>query len=466
MKLFNIIIAIAFFSFCSCKKLSFLDAKPDMKLVTLNSLQDLQSLLDNDLVMNGSSGASRASLGLVPVLGEVGAGDWYLTQDVLDIIPSMYKNAYLWNDDIYDGTGNLASDWLFPYRAIFYANVALDGLKGVEVSSENINEYNNIKGSALFYRAYVFFHLAQVFSPTFDPQTADSDLGIPLRITSDSNEKIQRASLKKTYEKIIADLLESESYLPIVPAFKTRPSKPAVYALMAKTYLLMQQYDLAIKYANSCLSLHDKLLDYNEIDSTIRYPFSRFNDEVLFHSVLVTVNSFFRAGLPLIDSLLIDSYHINDLRKKLFFEKSPSGGSFFQGSYDGNKGAMFSGIATDEIYLIRAECYARKADMSSALKDLNHLLAKRWRKGTFVDITMENPSDLLTLIFSERRKELLMRGLRWSDLKRLNNEGANIVLTRNDKGTKYTLLPNSPAYNYLIPPAIIGFNPDMPQNRR
>jgi hypothetical protein len=82
----------------------------------------------------------------------------------------------------------------------------------------------------------------------------------------------------------------------------------------------------------------------------------------------------------------------------------------FRGYYDYG-GNQYTGIATDEIYLIRAECLARSGNTSDALKDLNNLLAKRWKTGiTFTPIQATNADDALVKILAERKKELLFRG--------------------------------------------------------
>jgi len=57
----------------------------------------------------------------------------------------------------------------------------------------------------------------------------------------------------------------------------------------------------------------------------------------------------------------------------------------------------------------------------------------------------------MTIILRERRKELIFRGLRWTDLKRLNKEEAGIILTRLFNGNTRQLLPKSNHYVLPIP---------------
>ncbi|WP_343609398.1 RagB/SusD family nutrient uptake outer membrane protein [Chryseobacterium oranimense] len=112
-----------------------------------------------------------------------------------------------------------------------------------------------------------------------------------------------------------------------------------------------------------------------------------------------------------------------------------------------------------------AECKIRLNRVEEGMNDLNNLLIKRWKTGTFVPITANSQAEALDIVLKERRKELLIRGLRWPDLKRYNRDGANITLTRTVKGQTYTLPPNDLRYAIAIPEDIITLS-GMPQNPR
>jgi len=71
----------------------------------------------------------------------------------------------------------------------------------------------------------------------------------------------------------------------------------------------------------------------------------------------------------------------------------------------------------------------------------------------------------LQLILRERRKELVMRGIRWTDIKRLNLEGANIVLTRKIGADTFTLLPNDLRYALPLPESLLEVS-ELIQNPR
>ena len=444
----------------ACSKNKFLDASPNPSLVVPATLTDYQAILDNDLNMNG-----EYSNGIVPELGETGADNYFLTQDNYndDFLP-LYQRCYTWQQDVF--YGEQINDWNIPYQSIYYTNIVLDGLKNISVDADNRDAYNNTKGSALFYRAHLFYQLAQIFAVPYNKDSAALLPGIPLRLTSSLTEKLNRATLEETYDTILADLKTASGLLPQQPLYATRPSKPACYGLLARTYLAMKNYDSAYVYANACFQLQNNLIDYNTADQSQEYPFSYFNDEDIFQCEMIIAPDVIPVNpyLCFVDTSLYNSYAANDLRKLLFFK--PSGNYYyFTGSYSGAF-QLYAGIATDEIYLIRAECEARKNNLQAALNDLNTLLIKRYSTGTFIPYTLVNTPDMLDTILNERRKELCFRGLRWTDLRRLNSEGKNIFLERDINNQQYFLLPNDKKYVYPIPQPVISFNPGMQQNER
>ena len=100
------------------------------------------------------------------------------------------------------------------------------------------------------------------------------------------------------------------------------------------------------------------------------------------------------------------------------------------------------------------------------MADLNALLVSRWRTGTYVNKTAATAPDALAIVLTERRKGMVMRGTRWSDLRRLNQDVRFAkALSRTVNGRVYTLPPNDPRYTILIPQEAIT-NSSLPQNRR
>ncbi|MHA4811926.1 RagB/SusD family nutrient uptake outer membrane protein [Flavitalea flava] len=445
----SLLVVIAFF--LSCNKKDFLDKKPSTTLVVPTTLEDFQGLLDNDIVMSGT-----------PMLGELSADNFYIKDIYWQNLDSREYNAYIWVPDIYQGQGQV-DDWNVPYQQVFYANVILDGLPGLKVDSSKKDTWKAIKGSAYFIRAYAFYNLAQLFAPVYDWNKGSSDLGIPLRLSSDINTKSVRSTIAQTYTQILTDLQLASNLLPeFIPTSNlNRPSKPAALAMLARTCLSMGNYDQAGNYADSALKIYYELINYDTVKNG-NLPFDRFNKETLYQTNFINSQTLIGLFFPdvKVDSGLYQSYGTYDLRRKLYFTSVPS----LKGSYSGTN-IPFSGLATDELYLIRAECSARAGRTTDALNDLNALLKCRFAAGHFIPVAVASATEALDSILVERRKELPCRGLRWTDLRRLNKEGANITLKRILNGQTDSLVPNSNLYVLPIPPDVISLS-GMPQNQR
>ncbi|OIR01330.1 SusD family protein [mine drainage metagenome] len=427
---------------CSCNK--YLDAKPDKTLVVPATVQDFQAILDNTTKMNRS----------YPYSTELAADNMYITTADFNGRTTTERNIYTWGKDVFNDS--YQNDWSLPYIVVYYANVVLDNADAVAGA-------DNVKGQALFFRSFAFYELLQVFAQPYDKNNAAVTIGIPLRLTADLNIPTTRAGLQQCYDQVIADAKKAINLLPVTQLFKTRPGKPAAYALLARTYLAMSDYSNALLYADSALQLNNGLLDFNTLNAAAAAPIPLFNTEDLFHSGFYATAV--GQSVAKADSTLYKTYQLNDLRRAVFFKDNGNGSFAFKGSYDG-AGLNYNGFSTDEMYLVRAECFARAGNTNAAMNDLNTLLIKRWKAGTFIAFTATDANDALNKIVTERRKELLMRGLRWTDLRRLNKETKfATTVTRILNGTTYTLPPNDPGYVFQIPVSVINLTGIM-QNPR
>ncbi len=416
----------------ACKK-DWLDAKPNKALVVPTRLADYQALLDNSQQMNIDQ----------PSISMLGDGDFFISDSRYLGLSPPEQSAYLWaaTKNFYGGAPSY--DWQVAFARILAANVCLSGLQSLQELQQTA-AYQNVAGSALFERSLDNFNLSQLYCKSYDHSTADKDLGLPLRRSPNVNISLKRASLAQSYGQIISDLQQAVRLLPQTPLYPTRPSKAAAYGLLARVYLSQSDYNQAGRYADSSLQLYHQLLDYNTLDPAQASPMSRFNAEVIYHYTLCNYLAFRTSRLK-VDTSLYQSYADNDLRKSLYFIAQGTDQSF-KGSYDGDR-LLFGGIATDELYLERAECYARAGNTAAAMKDLNTLLKTRWLAGSYVPKVAASADEALRIILTERRKELCFRGLRWMDLRRLNKEPSfQTTIRRIIGGQSYTLLPNSARY--------------------
>ncbi|NCU05491.1 MAG: hypothetical protein GXC73_16085 [Chitinophagaceae bacterium] len=445
-------ILLALLSFLACKK--YLDQKPVSGVDTPDTLPELQGLLDRYNRLNIND----------PGADEISADDYYLTTADWQAQNEQHRRMHVWEKDNLFPIPSL--EWSTPYSSIYYANTVLEAIDKIETLPATKADWNNIKGQAYFLRARIFFRIANIWSLAYDKSTASSDLGIPLRLTTDFNAPSQRNSAQETHTLIVDDLKNALQLLDIVPKAVTRPSKPAAAGLLARVYLSMREYDSCFKYVDIALGYKNTLLNYNnspEIKPSASFPFQPFNTEVIFYSSVNTPSILLNARAK-VDSTLYRSFDNNDLRKTLFFRSNNNGSYGFKGGYTGDIG-LFTGICTDELYLIHAEMNARAGRLNDAALDLNKLLVTRWKQGTYQPYVFTSTHEALQIILTERRKQLQMRCLRWMDIKRLNKEGFNISVRRNVSSQEYFLEPNSPRFALPIPDDIIKMT-GMPQNPR
>lgn len=423
--------------FQSCRK-DWLDAKPDKSLVVPESIEDYQALLDNFTVFNSAQ---------VSGLAEIGSGDFFLsTASFRSLFSSQEKSAYIWAPTATFYNGGENSDWIAGYRRILNNNLILYGIAKIKPSAAQEQSWKEVKGSALFLRAFDFFNLAQEFCVAYAPASAGKDLGLCLRLDYDVNIPSKRSNLQETYDRVLSDLEEAGQLLNANAQFKSRPSKEAVYALLARVYLSMENYERAGYYADLALQIQGGLIDYSKLNAGVSYPISKVNAEIIFQGVF-SYGIFTASKLTVVPELF-NAYDSKDLRRSIFFT-SNANGMTFKGNYSGDKN-QFCGLATDEMYLIRAESAARSGHVLAALADLNYLRKNRWM-GSYAPIVISDPVSVLEYILTERRKELLFRGLRWQDLRRLNRDSRFAkTLSRVLDDNTYVLYPNDSRYVFPL----------------
>lgn len=430
----------------SCKK--FLDERPIASLAVPTSLKDFQALLDHFQTMHHADVAA----------GEMSSTDYYVTEQDWLTQSENDRRMYLWeNDHVFPEAP--PNDWSNAYRAIYRANTVINGMIDTEPDlHEDPIEWHDVIGQAYFYRARAFLQATTLWTLAYDEKSADELLGIPIRLSTDFNEKSFRASLGETYTQIIDDLENAVKRLKRRDERIYRPDKAAAYALLSRTHLLMGSYDLAGNYADSCLQIQNSLLNYHEL-SSINDLQPQQNPEIIFYAHIYASSRLLLSPWMKVSDELYRHYGISDLRKTLFFQEVSINDSIdhvlFAGNYGENPLILFSGLTTPEVLLTRAECFVRKGDLEAGMEDIQLL----WKNRMSVipdDFPAYDQDRLLEVILEERRRELVFRGTRWGDIKRLNNSGLNIVLEREMGSEVFRLLPNSARFALPIPEQIVA----------
>lgn len=450
--IFKTVILSLLIGMVSCA--DFLDVKPDGKMKIPQTLEDAEALLNDYATLNTMYSPSMLT-----------ASDEYaLSLDIYESITIDERAAYKWADDPVIS----ATHWMNAYKVVYISNQVLEVLADIDEKSVDTNRHRELKGIALFLRAFAHHQILSAHTLPYQRSSASNLMGVPLRLSPSLDVVSERASLQTSVDQIVADYHSAATALGTVALSKGKPNKAAAYGGLARLYLELSDYERAYVYADSSLILSPDLMDFNGMSSTPRYPIPRFNEEVLFSAIAgysMPITNLY----ALIDTNLYNEYAVNDLRKKFFFTELKQAGKKvirFRGSFDNASTAGFIGVTTSEMYLARAETAARLEKVGQAIQDINTLRQHRMNKGSFTPVLITDPEELLDFILLERRKELVMRGLRWTDLKRLNLEPKRAIDIKREIGTEsYLLKANSLKYAQIIPQVVIDES-KVVQNKR
>ncbi len=382
-----------------------------------------------------------------------------------------WGKVYTWQSEIYP-LGRYQTDysWNAMYNSIAYANIVIGEVMG---SKGDEAEKRALRAEAYVHRADAYLMLVNTYAKPYDGSTAHVDLGVPLVLNQSSAQSLKRASVETVYAQIIKDLKEAIPDLPESQLFNTLPSLPSAYGELARTYLYMNDFSNANAYADSVLMYRSTLNDLGAISyiSTSTYPL-RINDpeillsKIAYGSVLYSPTSF-----RLSDDLLA-VLGTTDQRYNLFtapgdvvsWSYSAEDGRYFYRDYAVYEGRNL-GPNVPEMYLIKAEYYARNNNPSEAMLWVNKLREKRFKPEDYTAMTATDVRDALEKVIDERRREFFGRMLRWWDMRRLALEGLYTkTITRTFGGETFTLSPNSNRYVFPIPAYQIQLNPEISQN--
>lgn len=436
----KVLVAIMMALGCYACHDTFLDEKPTKSLLVPRKIEDFQGLLDNySTVMNRNPGL------------HIMAGDELVVEPHnLGRYQQEERDAYLWTLSTYPN--NSSYHWSSPYQAIFYANVVLDGINNYGDLSL---QWVELEAAARFYRAWSMYGLVDLFGDRYDALRLTELKGVPIRQDPDIEIVEARASLLDTYQQIYTDLEFAKDRLPDKVLYANRPSKAAAHALLARIYLSTEDYAKALFHAETALSFNKRLLDYNTLTPTTARPFPLWNldtnPEIIFFSILLE-QGFSMSPNTTVHTDIVANYHSDDLRKSCFLRDRGEDRYTYKGSYVG-VGLMFGGLATDELYLICAETLVRLSRANEAKIYLDELLSHRYVTNRYLPLQIDDTELLLRFTLQERRKQLLLRGVRWSDLKRLNKDPRfRMSLWKEGfNGQQLQLTPDDDRYVFPIP---------------
>jgi len=366
-------------------------------------------------------------------------------------------------------TGNdVIAGYYGYYSLIDQVNRVLPNVDKVTGGTEG--RKSELKGQLLGLRGIAHFGLLQAFCKNYNPS---DPLGVAIMTEFNAAAKPSRNTMGEVMAQIQADLDSAKNLLPLVTSTNfsdTVLNRLNVAAYQARIALYRGDFDAAVSYSSEVINSGIKPLvsggeyagiwiDNNTNESLFRI---RFLQSVGIGGLWTgSGNSITIAP----SDKLFNSYTAGDVRLASFIGTNAAGNHYVNKHYASSRGARIVDLKacrTAEMYLIRAEAYARKSspDLAAGAADLNFLRSKRITG--YVDETFTNTTQLFNAVLFERFKELCFEGFRFYDLKRNN---LPVERSSTDASSQWQTLPaNSHLFVYPIPRDAILANPNTIQN--
>lgn len=363
--------------------------------------------------------------------------------------------------------------WDAAYNVIQQANVTLRGLGRFRATDPQV--VNRIEGQARALRAYMHFELMRWWVDDYARNSQEP--GIPYVDTFDVERMPARGTVKQTYDAMEADLKMARALLSDIDEPIQSISSPAATnrayidslvcdAMLARMYLYAGVADSAIKYSSIVIAARPLAnaaefpliwqdgstrevvwsIKFQAGDEALaREIYQPAGDQLSWRPVTALLNLYDPADLR------ASAYWVNRNGRMVlnkYFAKTTSGAN-----PDGV--ADFKIFRTAEMYLIRAEALASTGQDAPALTDLNTL-----RSARNAATGSETGAALLSAIATERRKELVVEGHRFFDLKRTTR-----AIARTQNCSSFCSLGSgSRAWNLPVPQTEMIANDNMEQN--
>lgn len=476
------------------------------RIITLSCLAVtlLFSACDNylDIVPKGESVLDQTSdyLGLLEdIYGYPFGSEWYLCGEATSYDMSILENytvplnstGFFWDEE-FDRALYMTETGYSVLYSTCYSKIAQ-----YNIIIENINDSKGSQedktmgiAQAKILRALNYFYLINTYAKPYDPQTAEQERGIILRSEFSLEKEGVQSTVADAYRLIQQDIEDALPDLPHVAMNSFRPDKSFGYALKAKVHLFKREFNEALTASLDCIKEAEtegkhKLWNMNtEYSTGLKYimdmyqgamPEMMFEYGGMMYSMFRTMasslyfthnyddpeNLFYQHGLnsmsphpTMVRKPVMDLFSpAQDLRYTFSMGTMPSRPTAEPGSVSLNNMMVnwnCGGIKLSEVYLMAAECYARKNDADNAMKYINDIRKNRIISKYYSDLTASTPEEAMKIVREERKRELLLTNNGFFDMRRFCAE-FNETLTREYDGKTYTLKPTSHLLTYPFP---------------
>lgn len=413
-----------------------------------------------------------------------------------------YSNTYgtIWQWDIRPTNPEVEAIYAALYSVIANCNFFLeriDGVIGCQTNDESIAYLEYYKGEVYTIRALCYSELIKCFANSYDPATAQEELGVVIRTKYSEPESSRRSSLYDSYQFVIEDLEKAEALLDVENDYygALYMTNAAVCALRARVALHMQDWQTAIDYSSKVIDHPEDAFELASASTQYSAGMSYFDYmwnydqafEIIFEVGFTTTSYGGALGQNFLNfnndftyyypdyvpaEWVLNLYPSSDLRYAAYFTSLQTG--YDHGlvwplltKYYGNQNFIQNRIyhvsmpkifRLAEQYLIRAEAYCRqeKPNFSKASADLTTLRRARYAAGGGnIALSADN---YIEHIADERVRELYMEGFRLWDLKRWgklykNGQGFERKPQSNtlQEGSSLKVTMDNPLFTWPIP---------------
>ena len=394
--------------------------------------------------------------------------DSYVKPSALGFV-SLESINYNWMEDE-DRIAQNNSDegaYYYAYTAISNWNLIINSVPDATECTET--EKQELIAQAKVLRAMNYFYLTNYYADAYNASSASSKLSVPLIESADMGASSTQVTIEKMYEFILKDLTDALPALPKEGKTILHPNKGCGYAMLARVYLTMENYDEALVNAEEALKCNDKLFDwrdyYKENKDQIEKPDDWSNSYPAI-SLTNPENYIFRYGTNSQknggQSALTGA--LTTARAALFEAGDARFASKWKAKYEapddifyGIRNDKFNGggLSTPEMYYIKAECLARKGgqdNLDDAMETLNAVRETRIFKDYYTPLSATSVEEAVKYIIQEKANEYVQTGIPFWDARRLNQDSKYArTLTKEFNGKMLSLSPTSHLWTMPFP---------------
>ncbi len=386
--------------------------------------------------------------------------DQYLTNSYASYYP-MYKANYNWEEETDRAYWNSSDEGTYyaSYGTINTCNLILEDVPGTTEGTDK--EKAEVMAYAKVLRAMNYFNLANYYANTYEASSAATKLSVPLITSSLQDAAYHQATIQEIYDFIVQDLTEAVDDLPDMGTTLLHPGKGAAYAMLARTYLQMMNYDKAQEYAEKALAINSLLVDWvsfyqenkSKIDQEDVYPSlptplgfdskDCYNFNYAESSYASTINRVPVAraeGFEEGDAYFLSNWKLRTMGSETYYQGLTNGSINYQG------------MRTVEQYLIKAECLARKGQLAEAMNVLNQVRQTYILPEKYQPIVASTEAEAIRYIRQAKGNQLIFSIVPFADARRYNAEGTYArTLSKMVDGKQVNLTPTSHLWTFPFP---------------